>query len=397
MTVVDADRALGHGRFARIDGPRGVPLAFDRLTRVRSPLPDAGGGPAALVRAALGAALLPAATGPVGDRPVSPDDRCFWQFPARTEADAADRHAARATAPAAQQGDTVQVYLGLPWATWIDMQRRGTPDARVDRELAMQRIRLQGLRRALDACGLSLRVHTVCQHVYWERLVPTWQALGVTDLWLSHAASAPAAAPAGLVVHPWSLWAVNVEDPARRDGLCPDADPADRPLLASFVGTHAAHYVSDTRLRLRALAGVPGFVVESTPHWHYEDVVYRHQVQGEPLAPDAGHAVRTRRYNQLLSSSRFSLCPVGAGSNTLRLWESLAAGAVPVLCGPPPRLPRGGTLPDIDWDSIVLHAGDDALGELPAHLAAIPLHEVRARQQRGREAYRAVRAQCCFA
>ncbi len=37
-------------------------------------------------------------------------------------------------------------------------------------------------------------MHTVCQHVFWERLLPLWQALGVTDLHLSHCEPKSAAA-----------------------------------------------------------------------------------------------------------------------------------------------------------------------------------------------------------
>lgn len=39
-----------------------------------------------------------------------------------------------------------------------------------------------------------------------------------------------------------------------------------------------------------------------------------------------GHA-----YNELLSTSRFSLCPSGNGYDTYRFWESLCYGAVPIV------------------------------------------------------------------
>jgi hypothetical protein len=388
---------MGYGRFERLPGAAGLVVARDRLTRRQAPMTDPSAGPAVLVRTALGSAVLPTATGPITARPAAAGDRGFWQYPARTEHDACERHRDHATSPVKQAGDVVDVYLGLPWATWIDMQRVSPTDARSNLELRMQRVRIHSLRRALEACGLGLRVHTVCQHVYWERLVPTWQTLGVTDLWLSHAASASGPSPAGLTLHPWSLWAVNVEDPARRAGLVTDAASAERDVLASFIGTHATHYVSDTRLRLQALATEQGFVLGATDEWHFEQVVYREQIHGNPptLSPAVDDAVR--RYNQLLSRSRFSLCPAGAGANTLRLWESLAAGAVPVLCGPQPAMPQGGTLAPIDWDRIVLRATDEELADLPHRLRAMPLEEVRERQHLGRLAYEAVKAQRCFA
>ncbi len=43
------------------------------------------------------------------------------------------------------------------------------------------------------------------------------------------------------------------------------------------------------------------------------------------------HHKRTFRYNSILSDSKFSFCPEGAGPNTLRFWESVAVGSIPVI------------------------------------------------------------------
>lgn len=327
-----------------------------------------------------------------------PGDAFFWQYPARTEGAAFDLH--HALPEAAFDGRAVHTYLGLPWATWIDLENRhGAAPQASTRERFMQRVRIGGYRRVLRELGSDLRVHTVCQHVYWRQMIPAWREIGVTDVWLSHAPAGCAdaeAAAAGLRLHPWRLYAVNWEDPSRREGLRPGVEPADKPLLASFVGAHAHHYLSDVRLQLRALADEPGFHIQVTDRWHFEDMVYRHQIHGEPLPPQTEAQARMRRYNELLSDSRFALCPSGAGPNTLRLWEALAVGSVPVLLGPAPELPRGGSLPAIDWDAVVLRVADAEIPRLPARLRAVPLVEVRHRQALGRAAFAAVCEQVCF-
>jgi hypothetical protein len=371
-------------------GPRQLSLA-DVADRARSPTPLVE-----LLRLGFLDPALPAATRPIADAPAGADDNLFWQFPARTEATAWARHAALAQAVA--HDDEVHVYLGLPWATWIDRSRRGggLPDE-AEHELLMQRVRIGGFRRVLQALGADLRVHSVCQHVAWRPWVPVWRRLGVSDLWLAHAPAVEAGFnPAGLRLHPWPLYAVNVEDPARRHGLVVGRDPATKPVLASFVGAHGPHCLADVRLRLQALAGEPGFEIQVTDRWHFEDLVYGHQIEGAAAPAAGGTNPQVERYNRLLSDSVFSLCPAGAGANTLRLWESLAAGAVPVLLGPAPRLPEGGTLPPIDWEAIVLRVADEPIAELPRRLRAIPLDEVRRRQQLGLQAYARVREQRCF-
>jgi Exostosin family len=329
--------------------------------------------------------------------PRDANDLLFWQFPCRTEATAFDAHARLACAGATP--GALHCYLGLPWATWLDKQRVDSEQAQVTQTLQVLRVRLSGLRHALQTLGLELRVHTVCQHIRAPDLFGLWRQVGVTDLWWSHAMEDDVRKPcvSELCIHPWSLYAVNVEDPQRRVGLEPGKDPAERQMVASFIGVHLAHYLSDVRLRLRSLAEEPGFHVHVTEdRWHFEDVVYGHQVKGDTLAQAYKVDASVSDYNRLLCDSVFALCPAGAGPNSLRLWEALATGAIPVLLGPQPALPAGGTLPPIDWDDIVLRVPDDAVIDLPRLLRAMPVDELRRRQRQGIQAYRLVQSQCCF-
>ena len=336
------------------------------------------------------------------------DGSLFWQFPCRTEAAAWDVHSGL-PCPALQD-DALHIYLGLPWATWIDKARKsawgGGGAVVMQQQLQWVGVQLSGLRHALAALDVQLRVHTVCQHIYWLDMLPAWRKLGVTDLWLSHCpppdathvSMPPVQLPdlGGMRLHPWGLYAVNVEDPQRRAGLQPGKDATDRPVLASFVGAHMPHYLSDVRLRLKALADKPGFVVRITDAWHFEQVVYQHQIEGHTLASSGVRDDTVASYNQLLSDSVFALCPSGAGPNTLRLWEALAVGAIPVLLGVQPMLPLGGSLPNIDWDRIVLRVPDEEIDDLAQLLHAMPLAERRERQQLGLHAYASVKAQRCF-
>ena len=334
---------------------------------------------------------------PVAPGPRDAKDLLFWQFPCRTEAVAFDAHARLACAGVSP--GALHCYVGLPWATWLDKQRVDTEQTQVTLTLQVLGVRLSGLRHALQALGINLRVHTVCQHIRARDLFGVWHRLGVTDLWWSHAMEADVrrSTESDLRIHPWSLYAVNAEDPQRREGLAPGKDPAERQLLASFVGVHLAHYLSDVRLRLRSLAEAPGFYVRVTEdRWHFEDVVYGHQVQGDPLEQTYKVDDSVIDYNRLLCDSIFALCPAGAGPNSLRLWEALATGAIPVLLGPQPALPAGGTLAQIDWEGIVLRVPEDAVEELPRLLRALSVDELRRRQHLGMQAYRLVQSQCCF-
>jgi hypothetical protein len=58
---------------------------------------------------------------------------------------------------------------------------------------------------------------------------------------------------------------------------------------------------------------------------------------------------RTNIYNDILIKSRYSLCPSGSGPNSIRFWESLAVGSIPVLLADTLDLPEY-----IDWENSVV-------------------------------------------
>lgn len=340
--------------------------------------------------AALGGLLRP-----VADRARGPDDGLFWQWPGRTEGAAWELH--RELRLTEQQGSW-SLYLGLPWATWLDRRRVDAEQRELALEFSLQRSRLRAWRHRARRAGLCLKVHTVCQHIEWRTLLPLWREIGVTDVWLSHAPLPGSESAAwGLHLHPWRLLAVNIEDPERGDGLELGRPTGRRQTLASFIGAHADHYLSDVRLRMRELASQPDFVIEVGSGWHFEGVVYGHQIAGQALAQSYSIDDNVLRYNRLLSDSVFALCPSGAGPNTLRLWEALGVGAIPVLLGVMPELPSGGTLPSLDWEAVLLSFPDPFdMRKLPQLLRQMPEAERIERQRLGMAAFAAVRTQRCF-
>lgn len=306
-----------------------------------------------------------------------------WQFPNRTEQVAAQRHEGKSIA-----------YVSYPWATQID-------SASICNALIVKNL---SVRTLLNPNELILTPrHTICQHVYWTEVASLWNQLGITDIWLSHAAESgirPGGQKPEVVlprIHPWSLYAVNVEDPDRRGGIVIGKNPRAKKYIASFIGAHMPHYISDSRLRLEALNTNPNFYIKITgDQWHFHGVVDEHQVKGKTLADVYKIDESVSEYNRVLSDSVFALCPAGAGRNTIRLWEAMAVGAVPVLLDEPPMFPRGGSLPPIDWDKIVIQLSIEDIPDLPLILRRIPMEEIKTRQRLAIQAYAHVREMRCF-
>lgn len=293
--------------------------------------------------------------------------------------------------------NSYNIYIGLPWANYLDNSisvRELLERWRSERGNLIE----EGKFPPSDSI---IRLHTVCQHIYWQKLLPFWREIGITDLHLSHLE--PDVHLGDIRVHSWHLAAANVVNEDRREGLVFGKDPAAKRWLASFIGAHMPHYRSDVRLRLRDEAARDGFhdvLYELKGDWHFNPLVYQEQVEGRPLdaAQRAAEHRATVRYNEVLSDSVFALCPEGAGPNTIRLWEALAVGAVPVVVVEDwvwPTIPGG----DIAWSDAVLHVGRGEVAGLFDRLRWMRRFEplrVAAMQKAAMEVYRRFETKRCF-
>ena len=279
----------------------------------------------------------------ISERPRHATDVNFWQYPCRTEQQALENHQTLQQPSIDEASRTINLYVPLPWATYIDNKEFPEPILKIVRN------RLEFLTHLARALGYSLKAHTVCQHIRWRNMCDIAQHLGITDLYISHCTAQARlelqAAGYSLRLHPWTLYAVNYCDPTRNKGLVVGKPMHERKYLASFIGAHMPHYLSDIRVRLYeglSALNADDIVVDLGDLWHFNQVVYGHQVASKHTADGMPVDLedKTVRYNRVLSDSRFSLCPEGAGPNTLRLWESIAVGSIPVLFRSALEFPR---------------------------------------------------------
>jgi hypothetical protein len=310
----------------------------------------------------------------------------FWQYPCRTEQDAFERHQ-RIELPY-QDSSGVHVYVGLPWATWID--KKAFPD----QKLEAIRSRLKAVEELLDC---PLQVHSVCQHIRWKEHPHRFEQAGITQLWIAHKEKGWDR-EGQMQLHAWPLYAVNVLDPARREGL--EFVPAEKKtVFASFKGAHMKHYPTDIRLRLRELAHLEGYEIEVTDLWHFNKVVYNYQIANKQSDKDAIEKEEIVNYNRLLSRTLFSLCPGGSGPNTLRLWESLGAGAIPVVLSDRyefPSLERMGVY-STSWSEAVIDLPESEVQMMDQRIRSIPVTKLAAMQSECQRLFAASRALSCFA
>jgi hypothetical protein len=303
-----------------------------------------------------------------------PEDIMFWQFPCKTEGDAYERH--KNISNRLFKDGVVDVYLPMPWATFIDKKKY--PES----YLHLLSSKIYAGKKILDKFEYKLKIHTVCQHIRWRNTEAWVKKIGVTDLWISHKEKGVDKF-FDINLHSWSLYAVNYLDKSRSTDLI-YKPIKDKKIFASFIGAHMKHYISDVRLKLVALKELNNYVIEIKDLWHFNKVVYNYQVHGQEKEKNSIESDEVIKYNKLISDSIFSLCPVGAGPNTLRLWESLAVGSIPVVLSDMHEMPTLDLVQDgqvINWDDIVIFHPENLLTTLNDRLKAISEKELIQRQK----------------
>lgn len=196
--------------------------------------------------------------------------------------------------------------------------------------------------------------------------------MGITDLFWAHAVEGQATVPGHpqVAIHPFPLYPVQ----APSEGIF---EPTARSILFSFLGTRSeACYVNRAREKIfEELEAHPDGFVRARGDWHYREIVYNEQIGfiKPPVADTGDQLAKEVEFRNVIARSVFSLCPGGSGPNTIRLWESLGLGAIPVVLSETWRPPGSRDL----WEKAVVFCSDsnEDIRRLPELLRAIVENE----------------------
>lgn len=268
----------------------------------------------------------------------------FWQHPVITEK------------TFYEQNKHHDQYFGFPWATVIDrLQRSG--------------LKLKDVYDMLHTKTSDRRdLYTCCQHIQFHLLFDLFKHLNITHVYACHK-QIDVDTINDIRVSPCPLYAVNIEDNTRNhDFVDVDIHNTTRDILYSFQGAYVKqHYLSDVRERILTMKHPSDCVVLNTGTWHFERAVYGGGLQSsDTTVMNSAEQSSTSQYNQLLLRSKFSLCPSGSGPNSIRLWESLAAGSIPVLLSDTLELPEHEL-----WEHSIVRVNEVDVTKLPRTLKCI--------------------------
>ncbi len=259
--------------------------------------------------------------------------KLFWQYPVITEK------------KFYQQNKNTQGYIGMPWATIID--KKYHPEI------------IHKLIHKYISTKLNNN-YTCCQHISFRHLIPLFHTIGIKTLYTPHKIIGEDQL-LGIKIKACPLYAVNIEDASRNKVFNAfdekELIEKERKYLYSFQGAYDQRwYLTDVRQRLFDMIHPANTYVKNIGEWHFDKIVYdkKQNDKGE-ININEEHVENKESYNDLLLNSRFSLCPSGSGPNSIRFWEALAVGSIPILLSDTLELPEY-KIEEIDeWDNTIIH------------------------------------------
>jgi hypothetical protein len=251
-----------------------------------------------------------------------------WQFPAITEQYAYEMLNKQLRSLDLTNSDVV--YFAFPWATLIDNMLWNKKNKEKTDFLKMK----------LDSYKTKLNkkyIITVCQHIRLMEFQFLFKEIGITDIFWSHTTKSSDALPEypEINLHPFPLY------PVQADNISLEYNQK-REYLYSFVGAKSTQkYLTNSRnIIIDELSKTNTGLIIGNDNWHFNKIVYDYQInenvkQSEGLVDtDSGE-----NFKKILSQSIFSLCPSGTGPNSIRLWESIGFGSIPVIISDNLELP----------------------------------------------------------
>jgi hypothetical protein len=253
----------------------------------------------------------------------------FWQKPVITEKQIFDNFFIEKNIP--------YNYIAFPWASYIDNEwtkKYNDLDEIINNE--------ELIKNMID---VNKNYFTVVQHISFNKYIELFKKFNIKIIFTSHVYNnyTEIEKEHNIIIVPISLF------PIMNNNYESLIEYYNKKYLLSFVGqTNHEIMISDIRTKICDLFNEkPNCLIKSNSEWFFQKNVY--ETKDNLIYKDFKY--EDFNYKEILRNSKFSLCPSGTGPNTIRIWESLSFGAIPVLLSDDLKLP---VLIDVNYDEFII-------------------------------------------
>mgnify|MGYP003111736177 CR=1 FL=1 len=112
---------------------------------------------------------------------------------------------------------------------------------------------------------------------------------------------------------------------------------SERKYLYSFMGSFITHPIR--KKIYEVLKDRDDCLIIDTGQWHFEGAKEKQKNN-------------SKTYEEVLGNTKFSLCPRGTGPSTIRIWESMAMGAKPIIISDFLKMPMEMFMNNLPWSRV---------------------------------------------
>jgi hypothetical protein len=158
---------------------------------------------------------------------------------------------------------------------------------------------------------------TVCQHIHFRCLLPLFKKIGIKIIFTPHCELDDYLLEKeyDIKIVPFMLYPVKYNN-----------DNMDRKIdfkyKYSFEGAYSKIYMTNIRDKINMLPKTDDVFINLNDEFYYNKIIYKN-IKYESEKDD--------NYVMLLKNSKYTLCPSGTGPGSIRFFEAMSYGSVPIL------------------------------------------------------------------
>ena len=223
-------------------------------------------------------------------------------------------------------------YIAFPWASYIDniwTKKFNKLEQMTNEEITNKQL--------IDN---NKTYFTVIQHIFFRDYIDKFKQLNIKYIFTPQKSNTDydLEEKYNICIIPISLF------PKQNNTFNLVIELQHKKYLTSFIGQIIhKNMVSNIREKIyEHFKDKQDCLIKSNDNWHYQPCVYsNYDVTKEEDV----------FYKQIMRESKFSLCPSGTGPNSIRLWESLSFGCIPIILSDTLCLP---TISGIDYNDFCI-------------------------------------------
>lgn len=233
-------------------------------------------------------------------------------------------------------------YLAFPWATLLDLYCNKFKNFFSSFYSFLKSLNL------LDGLPLNNRYITTIQSYHYLKFLDCFQKIGIKYIFCPHIVKSfflDIFFEYDLIILPYIIYPT----------VSNNNNKLEKKILYNFIGNikYSVERPTNIRTLISELDHQDNTIVKVYNKWHFDDKVYGEQLK--LINRKDSKKLRLEKenyYRKVMGESKFSICPLGIGPNSIRLWESLTYKTIPVSISDNLWLPF---YLDVNWNKLIIN------------------------------------------